>query len=489
MEWTKTIWPLLLPSLWVILALIATAHASLLKRDVRAAIAWIALIWFAPLVGVILYTLLGVNRLRRRATRVRQRRLRLHHARALSAVPAGPSQPNSPGPRPPASLEKLVQLVDNVTFRPLLAGNSVHPLVGGDVAFGEMLRAIDGATRSITLASYIFDDGPVGRLFIEHLVAAQKRGVAVRVLVDDAGGLKSKAQQRLLEQGVPAARFLAVRFPTRLKRIAHFNLRNHRKIMVVDGLIGFTGGMNILSGSQLSTQPAYPVLDVHFRIEGHVVTQLQEVFAEDWHFTVGEKLQGEPWFGKPHTAGDLLCRGIADGPDEDLDSLVWTLQGALSCAQKSVRIVTPYFLPDRSLITALEVAALRGVQIDIIVPEVTNYRVIDWAMRGQLPHVFPATRGSNIRVLLVPPPFDHSKLLVVDNSWSFVGSTNWDPRSLRLNFEFNIECYGASLARDIGDLMDERVKRARPLLAEELAQLPRPIRVRNALARLLIPYL
>src|ERR1035437_8106487 len=183
----------------------------------------------------------------------------------------------------------------------------------------------------------------------------------------------------LLEEGVKHARFLPSFV---LWHLTSMNLRTHRKILVADGRLGFTGGMNIRVGHCLQRYPRNPVQDIHFRVRGPVVTQLQEVFADDWLFTTGESLRGDAWFPKPETAGQVLARGVPDGPDEDFEKLRWTLLGALSIAHHSVRIVTPYFLPDPPLVSALNLAAMRGVQVDILLPVMCNLPFVQCASRA-----------------------------------------------------------------------------------------------------------
>ncbi|NPC85106.1 cardiolipin synthase, partial [Pyxidicoccus fallax] len=241
-------------------------------------------------------------------------------------------------------------------------------------------------------------------------------------------------------------------------------------------------GMNI---RQHFAPGEHAARDVHFRVEGPVVGQLQETFAEDWAFTAHERLSGEAWFPELSPVGPTLARGIAEGPDEDFDPLRTVLMGALATARTSVRIVTPYFLPDAGLINALAVAALRGVRVEVLLPEKGNLPVVQWASSAQLWQVL----RPGCRVFLTAPPFDHTKLMVVDGAWSFIGSANWDPRSLRLNFEFNVECYDTELARRLEAVIDERLTHARPLTLEEADARPLPIRLRDGLARLLSPYL
>lgn len=232
-------------------------------------------------------------------------------------------------------------------------------------------------------------------------------------------------------------------------------------------------------------RPRHPIQDLHFRVEGPVVAHLQEAFAADWAFCTGELLQGERWFPAIAPAGAAPARGIADGPDEDFEKLRLTLLGALACARSSVLIVTPYFLPDAGLITVLNVTALRGVAVDIVLPEQNNLRLVQWAATALLWQVLE--RGC--RVWLSPPPFDHSKLMVVDGTWALVGSANWDPRSLWLNFEFNLECYDPELAGRLGGMARAKIRRARQVTLEEVNGRGLVVKLRDGVARLLAPYL
>jgi cardiolipin synthase len=263
------------------------------------------------------------------------------------------------------------------------------------------------------------------------------------------------------------------------------NLRNHRKILVVDGKLGFTGGTNIRAGHWLSRKPKDPVRCLHFRVTGPVVADMQRTFATDWAFAAGEQLLGDPWFAHQERCGKVLARGIPDGPDTDLDNMPKVMLGALAAAQTRVRIMSPYFLPDEALASAVRVAALRGVAVDIVIPERSNFLMIDWAMRPQLVDFIE----SGCRVFFSPPPFDHAKLFTADGVWSLIGSTNWDARSLRLNFEYDLECYGVDLTRKLDSFADERIAVARPVTLGELRSQPFPVRLRSGAARLLTPYL
>ena len=268
-------------------------------------------------------------------------------------------------------------------------------------------------------------------------------------------------------------------------RVATINLRNHRKILVVDGQIGFTGGMNIRHGNVLASRPKSPVQDLHFRVEGPVVTRLQEAFVNDWAFTTREVLDGEKWFPKLTKSGNVIARVIADGPDADYDKLRWTLLAALAEAQTSIQIITPYFIPDSALVTALNLAALRGVRVDIVLPAKSNLPFVHWASRSMWWQVLE--RGCHL--WLAPPPFDHSKLMIVDRHWVFIGSANWDARSLRLNFELNVECYGRDLAEKLSLIVAKKLIGAHEVTLAEVDARSIPGKLRDALVRLFSPFL
>jgi cardiolipin synthase len=255
--------------------------------------------------------------------------------------------------------------------------------------------------------------------------------------------------------------------------------------LVVDGTVGFTGGMNIRAGNVLLDEPPHPVQDVHFRVEGPVVAELQAAFAADWRFTTGETLAGPRWFPELESCEPAIARGISDGPDEDFDKLRFVILGALACARESVRIATPYFLPDNELASALRVAALRGVDVKILLPEANNLRMVKWASTAGLQELI----FSGCRVFLSPPPFDHSKLVVVDGGWVLFGSANWDPRSLALNFEFNLECYAPELAAEVTRTFEAKRALAREVSLEDLAGRPPLARLRDQAFRLFSPYL
>ncbi len=476
------LWPTLVSVLGVALSVIASAHVILHKRETRAAIGWIGLIWLSPFLGVVIYSLLGVNRITSKARSLRRDQPR---SVPLPVTPCGEELLLATLGEAGAHLAPLSALVGRTTGQPLLPGNTVEPLVGGEAAYEAMLAAIAGAERSITLATYIFNDDPTGRAFVEAMGKAVARGVEVRVLVDDIGSRYDLPRifGPLRRANIPCAAFLPTLAPS---YFPYFNMRNHRKIMVVDGVVGFTGGMNIdYEYSAEGARRGWHKTDLQFRLTGPIVGDLQQTFADDWVFTTGELLQGEPFFRLLLPSGRVLARGVAAGPDQLEDRLRLTLLGALASARESVAIMTPYFVPDEAVLFALDVAALRGVRVDLVLPKVNNLALVQWASL----HLLDRVLAGGTRVWLDPPPFDHAKLVIVDGAWTFLGSANWDARSLRLNFEFNIECYDRVLASILMELFESQLREAEPLTLEMLRSRSLARRLRDGMAALLSPYL
>ncbi len=469
-------WTATAAALTLALSLVASGHVVLHKRDVRAALGWVALVWLAPVLGALAYFVLGVNRIRRRASA-----LRLPEFRARVPAPLRPPPPTLP----PAGehLRPLVALAETVVRRPLLAGNALALLRGGGEAYPAMCAAVDAAERSVTFSTFIFDPGLAADRLVAALSRAHERGVKVRVLIDAVGVRYGwpPMHRRLRRAGITAELFLPRLTPAWLPFV---NLRNHRKVLVVDGKLGFTGGMNVRDDF-LPPPEGRGYGDLHARVEGPVVGHLQASFAEDWLFTTREPIEGETFFPPLAAAGPVLARGVTDGPDEDFEAVRWLLLGALATARQRVRIVTPYFVPDAGLVSAIDVAVMRGVEIDVVLPERGNLPLVQWAQTAQLWQVL----GRGCRVWYSPPPFDHTKAVVVDGVWSLLGSANWDPRSLRLNFELQVECYDADLAARVEALALERIARARPVTLADVDGRPLSVKLRDGVARLFSPYL
>jgi cardiolipin synthase len=451
----------------------AAGHALLWKRDPRAALGWIVVSLTVPLVGPLFYFVFGINRIRTRAQTLQ--------------IPGRPyddeATPGSLRHDLPAEFSELAGIAGAVSRYELTAGNRIEVLHNGEQAYPAMLQAIDAASSHVFLSTYIFQTNRSGIDFINALDRATARGVDTRVLIDGVGELYSRprASRLLAQRGVNVTRFLP---PRLIPPMLHINLRNHRKILIADGRVAFTGGMNI-GDRHLADRTDNPdrVIDTHFRIQGPVVGQLQQVFLDTWAFVARQQVQDFPSVDRESGTG--MCRTIVEGPDEDLDKLLNVLLAAVSAAREQVAIMTPYFVPPTELVGALKGAALRGVEVSVVVPERNNLPFVHWASRNMLWELLQ--RG--VRVYMQPPPFVHTKLLMVDRHYVQVGSANMDPRSLRLNFELVVEIYDRNFAASVDNHFDSVRRRSREITLEEVDNRPLPARVRDALAWLLTPYL
>ncbi len=437
-------------------ATLASAHALLHKRRPQSAFGWIAVCYTLPFLGPLLYYAFGINRVELRAKRLRAGETLDAEAAAASGVRGLPPQ---------------------------LPGNRVEPLYNGEAAFPAMLDAIRAARRRVYFSSYIFNPSGIGAEFATELAAAAARGVAVRVLVDGVGELYSlpRAGTVLRRRGVPLARFLPPRlFPPALR----VNLRNHRKILICDDTAAFFGGLNIDSRHMAGDERiAERIVDLHFRLQGPAVADLAAVFASDWRFAAGEELDLSAPVSPPD--GSARCRTVRDGPDQPFDRVTSLLLAAVGGARRRVAIMTPYFLPPRELMGVLQSAALRGLNVAVLLPGKNNLPYVHWAVRKTLWELLE----HGVRIYYQPPPFVHSKLLLVDDDCAIVGSGNLDPRSLRLNFELAVEIADRELVGRLGEHFAAARARSEPISLANVDGRRLPTRLLDGLAWLFSPYL
>lgn len=473
----------ILTSLLALAAVLAAGHAMLNKRDPRSTFGWIMVCITIPGIGPLIYWVFGLNRIqtRSRSWKIQERDSSWPYPAVCEWSPAL----SSSSPFDKENFASLLKLSDHVTRRPLLPGNRITPLFNGEQAYPDMIEAIDNAKESVYLSTYIFESNESGRNFIEALARAQARGVRTRILVDALGERYSFPIARWLmrRRGITVARFLPFSL---LARGFHLNLRGHRKLLTVDGRIGYTGGMNI-GDRHMAADPKRKkrVIDIHFRIDGPTVSHLEDAFAEDWCFATGESLPATQAPQILKSQGNAFCRGISAGPNEDFEKLRWIINGAISCARKSIRVMTPYFIPERPLVYAINTAALRGVEVELFLPSQNNLPYVAWATRAYLAELLQY----NVRVYYQPPPFVHSKLLVVDDVYALVGSTNLDPRSFRLNFEFNLEVYDQEMVARLCQHISAARKQSRELTLAEIQERPLGTKLVDAAAKLFSPFL
>lgn len=465
----------------IILGSACAIHALLYKRDSVAAFGWIAVTLGYPLFGPLLYYLFGINRTSRQARK--QHSMSTHDYPEVEKV-ANKKTRGKNSELIQSSFRGLAHLAHELSERPIVADNQIKMLHNGEEAYPAMLNAIKEAKHYILLAAYIFETNAQGKEFIDALVEAHQRKVIVKVIIDGIGEWYSlpRAYRLLKKQGVDVVKFDP---PTLLPFNISMNLRNHKKLLLIDGKYVFAGGMNI-GGRHLIMDPKNrsPVVDLQFKFSGSIVSQCEAIFCEDWQF-ITKHVLSLPESAPTGSTGVALCRAIEDGPNEYLGKLSTILVNAVSIAQHSIWIMTPYFLPSVELTNALQAAALRGVSVNILLPKKNNLPYVKWAMQ----HILPRLLSYGVHIFYQPKSFVHSKLFVVDDYYSLVGSINWDPRSLRLNFELGIEVYDVSFAKKLVKHCKQCLDHSHRVTLLELKKQWMVTKIRNGIFWLFSPYL
>ena len=458
-------------SLWLALAWGAylvwlAGWIVLQKREPVATLSWIMSLALLPVLGLLVYHLLG-------PTRIRRQRIRRHRARSLvderhyAARLAGPA----------GGLSRLAQA--SSSFPPSSA-ERVQLLVGGACTFDAIVEAIEAARFHIHLEYYIFDADRTGARIRDALVARARAGVAVRLLVDAIGsaGLTNAFLAPLREAGAEVVYFH--RF--RLRRLwrPRLNLRSHRKLVIVDGRVGFTGGINI-SDTENEAVRADAFHDLHLRLEGEAVRWLQLAFAEDWGYACGSAPKdAEQWPDFP--VGPVRMQVLPAGPDMPWEPIHRVMVSALHGARERIWLATPYFVPGEAARMALTSAALRGVDVRLLVPAHSDSALVSAAARSY----FDELVSAGVRVYEFPAML-HSKALLVDASTCILGSSNFDNRSFRLNFELSVLIEAAGVAAALEAVLARDLERAVRVPENRRPRLPAALA--EATARLLSPLL
>ena len=447
-------------------------HILLYKRDTHSALGWIMACMFIPFGGPLAYFLFGINRVRTRARNLNRRLFKIGYEVGLAKlIPTG-------------LVEKGIRAIGyHITGAELSLGNTVNIFHNGDEAYPAMLESIKHAKNRILLTTYILKTDKIGKAFIDALSEAVHRGVDVRVLVDGIGEFYSwpKPSALLVKNNVSVAKFMP---PSLFPPSIYINMRNHRKLLIIDNDVAFAGGMNISDGNTSLANKPRKITDCHFSFRGLFVNDLSKIFHEDWLLATGEQLSSKITTSASND-GDTPCRVIPDGPGDEMDFLSLTIQAVIATASESIEIMTPYFVPSRELISSLQSAALRGVSVRIVLPAKNNLFYIHWANRNILSELLQL----KIEIFYQVAPFCHSKLLCIDDEYCLVGSANLDPRSLRLNYEVGIEIFSKEMNLIIRSHFADAISKSTRLNRMELENRSIPIRLRDSLVSLLSPYL
>ena len=455
------------------ISLVAALHALLSKRDSNSALAWVTFCLILPLLGPIIYLLFGINRVAAKAQRLYLAKTQVDDSQTI-AEPVG------------SNFRPLSLVGEQVAGLGLRSCSDIQILENGEVLYPAMLEDIEQADKRVFLSTYLFQNDSTGEKFVSALRTAQDRGVDVRIIVDGLGefAYPPRIGKKLRQNKLNFKQFNPIKF---IPPSLHFNMRNHRKILLVDGNCAYTGGQNI-GDRHLLTEPNNPIptMDLHFRLTGKIVDDLERAFVKDWNHCSGVTEQSSFTPSNSNNIdSQIWTRLIMDGPNENLDKLNELLVGVFSSAKTRIWIMTPYFLPGIDLIGALIGARLRGVDVKILLPERTNIHLAHWAAQHNLGYLL----SKGLTLYSQPAPFIHTKAILIDDNYALIGSANLDPRSLRLNFELGVEIFSEEFNRDVSENFEARLQSAIEIDENSLQSRPAWIRIRDAVAWLFTPYL
>ncbi|MCX7861651.1 MAG: cardiolipin synthase [Bacteroidales bacterium] len=470
--------------LLVVLIFISIVIIIVQRRDPIKTIAWISVILLIPLAGLILFFFFGRSYRKKKVFFRKElsdfRQVEKHLLWQNKHLIHNLLQND------PELISKIgaVKLLFNNSKAILTMHNKIDILQNGDETFPAIFDAITQAKHHIHIESYIIEEGKVFQQLKELLVKKANEGIEVRVLYDDVGswGLSKKVIHELTKAGIEVYAFLPVRFPRLAQRI---NYRNHRKIIVVDGKIGFIGGLNIADRYWYGSPDIGIWRDTHLKIIGTAVHSLQLIFLTDWHFATDRLLSQDIYFPENKPRNRNIVQIIASGPDSDWNSIMQAYFYLISTARKYVYMSTPYFIPNESILTAIKTIALSGVDVRIILPHRSDSKLTYYGSLSYLPELLEA----NVSVYTYKKGFTHSKVLIVDDIISSVGTANMDLRSFDQNFEVNALIYDKEITLKLKQTYLDDLKHCDKVILEEYYNKPFTHHFAQGIARIFSPIL
>ncbi|MBO4892487.1 MAG: cardiolipin synthase [Prevotella sp.] len=454
-------WNVILFSVYQVIVILAIIHVVMDNRQPAKTMAWALVIWFVPVVGLLFYLFFGLNT--RKEKFISQRSLdQLSKRSMLEFVEQKDLQL-------PAEHRQLIDLFVNENFSLPFKDNQVTVYDDGYAFFPALLAEIAKAERHIHIDMYIFAEDPLGMLLSDALIDKAHQGVEVKLIYDDVGcwNVSHAFFDRMRDEGMEVVPFLPVRFPSFTSKV---NYRNHRKLIVIDGRIGFIGGMNVALRYVKGTG-TQPWRDTMLKVEGTGVYGLQRAFLIDWYFCDRTLISDRKYYPTSHgdrndvmseishaflSPCEALTQVVTSGPVAPYPEIMQGYVRIILSAKRYVYLETPYFLPTEPVLFALKTASIAGVDVRIIVPYRSDAKWVEWASRSYLREVVEA----GVTVKLYQAGFLHSKLLVCDDTICSCGSTNVDIRSFENNFESNIFLYGEAAAQQLRELFEADEKQS-----------------------------
>ena len=482
MEWTE-FWRYF--SLVFLLTAIPVAFMIILeKRSPYKTAAWILVLILLPIFGVFFYLIFGQE----------YRKQKLFSRRGIKSLGQFRKMVNKQLREIEKSHQKLdeeiqpkenlIRLLLNNSNSLLTTGNDVKLLKNGEETFSAIFKAIEDAKHHIHLEYYILSDDVVGNKLKNLLIKKSNEGVKVRIIIDDVGswGLKKQFLRQLINNGIEIYPFMEVRFPRLTSKV---NFRNHRKIAIVDGKTGFTGGVNFADRYVNGHPKIGKWHDTHLQITGDAVASLQVVFAADWFCIVNENLAGEEYFPKLTESKGAPVQISASGPDSDWESIGQAYFMAIANAKKSVHLVTPYLMPPQHILIAIKTAALSNVEVKIIIPEKSDSAIVKWSSFSYIEDLLNA----GVKIYFFKPGFIHSKYMLVDDNFATVGTTNLDFRSIETNFEVNAFIYNKKFSAELTSHFYHDLANCEEIKYSKWKKRPWHFKLREALAHIISPLL
>lgn len=475
---------LLLFIAFIIITIRVAVKVILETQNSTKTLAYLLIIFFLPFIGIIIYLTFGVNYRKNKLYKKKLSRNKALQEQLMQWIIKETSENQEIHATTIGDKQGLVSLLLKDSFSPLSNDNTVELLINGEQKFPKVLEALEQAEHYIHIEYYIYDDDEIGNLIKEVLIRKAKAGVTVRLIYDDFGshGIKKKIVKELRNGGVEAMPFYEIKFFFLANR---YNYRDHRKIIIVDGKVGFLGGINI-SDKYINDRPN-PLFwrDTHLKLSGECIYSLQFLFISNWNFCCGKDLDlVQKFFPIVTNQQKKLVQIVGSGPDSDRASIMLSFFTAIATAQKELFITSPYFVPNESILDAIKKAALSGVDVRILVPGISDSRFVNFASRAYYGELLLA----GARIFLYKKGFIHAKTIAADDNLSIVGTANMDLRSFDLNFEAVAVIYDqqinnelkAAFHNDMIDsdeiLVDEWLKRSKWIvLLEAVAKLVSPV--------------
>lgn len=482
-------WTAIAEAFYFVILLLVILRVLYDTRSGTKALAYILFIVFVPVFGILFYFSFGINYRKRKLYNkkiITDKELLKKIEKRAGAYASRIEASNLL----PKQYQKLSSFIEKSNASPLLANNSTGLLLNGEEKFPALLAALEKATSHIHLEYYIYEDDFTGNAIADVLIKKARDGVVVRFLYDDFGShsLGKKFIGRLQENGIQTAPFYKVHWYVFANRI---NYRNHRKIVVIDGKTCFVGGINISDKYRNDKDDGNAIFwrDTHLMIEGRAIFYLQYLFLSDWNFCSKKSIEFGPEyfpnFPEDEPLEAELVQIVASGPDSDLPNILFALIKAIGAAQQSILITSPYFIPGESLVDLLVIAAKGGIEVKLLVPGVSDSKVVNAAARSYYTELLPY----GVRIFEYQKGFVHAKTMVIDDSLAVIGSANMDYRSFDLNFEVNAVTYSKKLAAQLRCAFEEDIQNSIEIDASKWLNRPKYIQLWEKFVRLLSPFL